>query len=99
MPLHVPGLALITRMRHLYTIVKNYDVIKYFLFPTTGKYVRLYSGVCLSWYASKLEHGTSCTVVRNKNNNQVYYLGLSEEAPVTTVAWGESKPKNKEYLN
>ena len=78
---------------------ENYDVIRYFLFHTTGKCLRLHSGACLSWYASKLEHGTSCTIVRNITSKRVYYLGLSEQAPVTTVAWGESKPKNKEYIS
>ena len=87
------------RKRFIHTSDKEFHVVKYFLFPETGKCLNLHSGVCLSWYASKLQHGTSCTVVTDKKNKRVYYLGLSVQPPVTTIAWGESKPKNKECLN
>ena len=73
----------------------SYDVIKYYLLPTTEKCLRLHSGVCLSWYESKLEHGTLYTIVRNKTSDRVHHLGLSKQATVTTVAWGESKQKIK----
>ena len=87
------------RKRFIHTSDKEFHVVRYFLFPETGKCLNLHSGVCLSWYASKLQHGTSCTIVTDNKNKRVYYLGLSVQAPVTTIAWGESKPKNKEYLN
>ena len=43
-----------------------------------------------------MQHGTSTTAVVDKRDGRVYYLGLSDEAPVTVIAWGESKPKSKQ---
>ena len=58
----------------------------------------LYSSACLSWFASKLQHGTSVTVVTDINNIRVYYLGLLNISPVTIVELGESKQINKDIV-
>ena len=68
---------------------------RYFVFPKCGVCFRICSGFCLSWFALLMQHGTSATAVVDNRDGRVYFLGLSDEAPVTVIAWGESKPKSK----